>query len=60
MEVIKRLPDGSFSELVNPFGNETKDEIIARLGKENARLKQEDLNNKEAIAELYMMALGGF
>lgn len=32
-------------------------ELVKR---ENARLLQEDLNNKEAIAELYMMALGGF
>lgn len=33
---------------------------IELLKRENTRLMQEDLNNKEAIAELYMMALGGF
>ena len=27
---------------------------------EIAKLKQEDLNNKEAIAELYLLSMGGF
>lgn len=31
-----------------------------KLQQENELLKQEDLNNKEAILELYMLALGGF
>ncbi|MFX3672865.1 MAG: hypothetical protein ACE3JQ_00215 [Paenisporosarcina sp.] len=30
------------------------------LSEEVAKLKEEDLNNKEAIAELYMMSMGGF
>lgn len=30
------------------------------LSKQVDKLKQEDLNNKEAIAELYMMSMGGF
>lgn len=30
------------------------------LSKQVERLKQEDLNNKEAIAELYMLSMGGF
>lgn len=30
------------------------------LSKQLERLKQEDLNNKEAIAELYMLSMGGF
>lgn len=32
---------------------------IELLKRENELLKQEDLNNKEAILELYMLALGG-
>lgn len=30
------------------------------LSSQVQRLKQEDLNNKEAIAELYMLSMGGF
>lgn len=30
------------------------------LSKQVEKLKQEDLNNKEAIAELYMLSMGGF
>jgi hypothetical protein len=32
----------------------------APLSQEVEKLKQEDLNNKEAIAELYMISMGGF
>ena len=32
---------------------------LKRQKEELANLKQEDLNNKEAIAELYMMTMGG-
>lgn len=39
----------------------TKEEKeIVRLKQENELLKQEDLNNKEAILELYMITMGGF
>lgn len=33
---------------------------LESIKEENIKLKQEDLNNKEAIAELYMMSMGGF
>lgn len=33
---------------------------IEFLRQENERLKAEDLNNKEAIAEIYTMVMGGF
>lgn len=33
---------------------------IEKLQQENLKLKEEDLNNKEAIAELYLMMSGGF
>ena len=45
-------PDPNEPGVVQPFQ--------APLSEEVARLKQEDLNNKEAIAELYILSMGGF
>lgn len=33
---------------------------VSELKAENERLMQEDLNNKEAIAELYILSMGGY
>lgn len=44
----------------DPNEPEAPQEFIKPLSVEVERLKEEDLNNKEAIAELYLMTLGGF
>lgn len=46
----------------NQYATPTLDpsETILKLKEENTRLQQEDLINKEAIAELYILATGGF
>lgn len=63
---MERMPEGAVLEerdmvYTDTFGWReaewtppvSKDEQIEKL-------KQEDLNNKEAIAELYMLSMGGF
>lgn len=49
-------------EFSYPDPNEPEEEQSYRapLSAEVERLKQEDLNNKEAIAELYILSTGGF
>ena len=46
-------PDPNESEPIEPVYQKP-------LSEEVERLKQEDLNNKEAIAELYILSMGGF
>lgn len=43
------------NELVWVYVDKPKD-----LTEQVAKLKEEDLNNKEAIAELYLLSMGGF
>lgn len=48
-------------EFTYPDPNKPEAEPVYRqpLSEEVEKLKQEDLNNKEAIAELYLMTMGG-
>lgn len=43
-----------------PGEPEAPEELRKPLSEEVEKLKAEDLNNKEAIAELYMLNMGGF
>ena len=56
-------PDTKQIEFSYPDPNEIEPSepvYQAPLSEEVDRLKQEDLNNKEAIAELYVLSMGGF
>jgi hypothetical protein len=55
-------PETKQIEFSYPDPNEPEKEPVygPPLSAEVERLKQEDLNNKEAIAELYLMSMGGF
>ncbi|MEK4085597.1 hypothetical protein [Psychrobacillus sp. FSL K6-1415] len=44
----------------NPDETEAPQVFRKPLSEEVERLKAEDLNNKEAIAELYLLSMGGF
>ena len=44
----------------NPNEPDVEQPFQTPLSEEVTRLKQEDLNNKEAIAELYILSMGGF
>lgn len=55
-------PETKELEFSYPDPNEPEAPSVFRppLSEEVERLKQEDLNNKEAIAELYLLSMGGF
>ncbi|KAA0944058.1 hypothetical protein FQ087_18200 [Sporosarcina sp. ANT_H38] len=68
----KRLQDGTFGDFEKVFDGESSEEMVERLENEsillmeanlelymeNLAIRSEDLTNKEAILELYMM-IGG-
>lgn len=72
LERRRRLQDGSFGDFEKVFDGETSEEKVDRLEQEslllmeanlelymeNLAIRSEDLTNKEAILELYMM-IGG-
>jgi len=72
IERRKRLANGKFGDFEKVFEGETNEEMVKRLEQEilllmeanlslymeNQALQAEDMTNKEAILELYMM-IGG-
>ncbi|MEK3993723.1 hypothetical protein MKY29_11915 [Psychrobacillus sp. FSL K6-2365] len=59
---VRVNPNTKELEFSYPDPNEPEAPQIFRkpLSEEVERLKAEDLNNKEAIAELYLLSMGGF
>jgi len=58
-EVVEVLSSEEIEEIRNQPQSETSEQKIARLEAENIALQAADLDNKEAIAVLYEMLVGG-